>query len=388
MLGIDPNRVLIVTNSDNAQSNTDASDYIVKRGLTSRKLAFNFGTDNSAMDRGMLTGGAISHYLCQTAPYAGQAFTVAIANYVADNAIEAVILSTYTPCRVSFGGGVYTVSSFAGAASWWNANSSPLSYFDPTPRTRTTINQIVANVAQDWRPNRGNNPNSIIPHGRLGCPDYNNNTIAEVALNASVGPESIYTHAVTNGLVAETQDQTQKQHALTQSLAYSVVTAALQTLAFNWAKQIAMPFVANMGTDYAMNPASNPPLVLPGPLFALCLAVDFNGVNQTNLQNAFTCLAGAWGFNWTSNAGQFGQALLYNGGSAAALSFGEPFSDGIPQPQELFIYVSYYQVPAMLAHFLAYGNDMGSTTCGDPLYTPYKATGVRPPKPFMQPYTI
>ncbi len=82
-----------------------------------------------------------------------------------------------------------------------------------------------------------------------------------------------------------------------------------------------------------------------------------------------------------------GTDFLYNGGSAAVFTFGEPLSDGIPNPQELFIYATTYQMPLMLAHFLAHGNGMGSTVVGDPLYTPYLSTDVVPPKAWRLPHS-
>ncbi len=382
MLQIDTSKVLLIVNADNAQSISDANDYVIKRGLNSaHRLAFNFGTSNATLTETELRNGTTLQ--CQTAPYIGHAFFGAISDYIQTHAIEAVIVSTYTPSSVASGAAVYTLASHAGAASWYQTHTTGTPfYFTGSTPTRNTIETIINNVPDDWRPNGGSNPFGFVPHGRLGCPDYTNGTIAEVALRASIGVESIYTHAVTGALSAELVDHTNAQHALTQTLNYNIISASMNKTAFDWAKRLAMPNVANMGVDFVMNENATPPITLPAPLFALSLGVVYNGPD-TGLADAFTCASGAWGFVWTSSAGIFGTDVLYNGGAAAVLTMGEPFNNAIPYPNELFIYATAYQTSLALAHFLAYGNGMGSTVFGDPLYRPYLSTGVTPPKPWV-----
>ncbi len=388
MLQIDPSKVLLIVNSDNAQSIADADDYVVKRGLNAaHRLGFAFGTSNAILLPSQLkTSGGPA---CTTAPYTGQMFAPAIAAYQNANEIQAVIMSTYTPCRVdpqvvAQPGAVFTLAAYAGAARFFNtfgAGSSP-SYFSGDP-VRTTIEEIISTAPQDWIAVQSSSLGRV-PHGRLGCPDYTSGTIAEIALRGSLGGGSIYTRAVTKALVSEATSKTSVQHALTQVLDYSIISPADNTTAFNWAKRIAMPNVANMGVDYVLSNAGTPPITLPGPLFALCLAEEFN--SPLTIRDAFTCVDGAWGFMWTSSAGIFGDALLYNGGSAAIMTFGEPYNYGMPAPNEVFIYATRYQTSVMLAGFLGYGNGCGFTVCGDPLYRPYLSTPTTNPVLGVQPY--
>ncbi len=171
-------------------------------------------------------------------------------------------------------------------------------------------------------------------------------------------------------------------------MSYSLITAALNKLGFDQAQRLVFNLI-HMGVDASMSAAAGGSLSLPSSLFALCFANPFevSGWNYgATLANSFTCDPGAWGFIWTSSAGLLGADLLYNGASAAVLTFGEPYAGNIPHPQELFITATHYQLPLMLAHFLAHGTGMASTVCGDPLYTPYSSTITRAPKPWFAPH--
>jgi hypothetical protein len=323
MQTIDPQKVLLITNSNVAQSSIDADDYVIKRGLNSaHRLSFNFSTSNDLTLTQLKTGPSPT---CTTNGYTGQYFIDSVVSYVTNNGIEAVILSTYTPCRVD--SGYYTLSTVAGWAVGFNADLQ-LSYFDPTVSwgdanvieltSRNTIEKTIDYVTHDWKPvretysftrtftsgagnymyidsvtniligdrvtgngitgdvyvrqtpsisnpiiiltasftstpsgtytfHKGNTRNPLfrLPHGRLGCPDWSNTVVAELPLiNPPAEGTTVYTNAVTNALVAETQNHNTKVHALSQTNSYSWITQLGNKMAHDWAKRMGMPNVA------------------------------------------------------------------------------------------------------------------------------------------------
>ncbi len=385
-------RVLLVVNSDNAQSVADAADYATKRSLTGgHTIAFAFGTlggSNNFTLAQLLTSGGPA---CTTAPYAGQMFLPALAHYMADHDIDAVILSTFTPCGFNpqSSGKTYTLASVAGyAKQMFRFGSIPVSYFDEVNYVAVphdTVANIQANVCQNWHPFSSRNVAGALPHGMLGCPNFSTSTIAERPLRVSVGVESIYTHAVTKGLIAEALDHTPDLHLVTDNID---VTRAAQA-AF-WARQLAIANLRNAGNGVTYDPTGGGSWSGAMNVFAGC--GSFGSFVQSwafggTFADSFTVQPGGWYYQFVSNTGFLGTDFLYNGGSAAVFTFGEPLSDGIPNPQELFIYATTYKMPLMQAHFLAHSNGMGSTVVGDPLYTPYLSTDVVPPKAWRAPHS-
>lgn len=393
-------RVLLIVNSDSAQSLNDAQDYATRRSLIGgHVLAFNFGLANANTKTLSELNGITAGITCQTeGAYLGLYFVRAVRLYCTDNGIDAVIVSTFTPCKVSgfaapYSLAVYPLAAVAGFSLWFDGQQTmPPAHFDPFVNTVDSIDAVIAGAPATWRPlpvtpRNTRNPSRLIPHGRLGAPNYISTSVAEVGLRG--GATSVYDNAVTTALAGELVDNTLGEHCLTETLNYSVITAAKNKLAVDRARQLAMPTVRNMGVDYQMSEASGGSITVPNPVFATCLATPFNPNGFSfggPLADSFSCAAGAWGFIWTSGAGAFGGDLLYDGGAAAVMTSGEPYADGMPEPQDLFILATHYQIPLMLAHFLARGNGAGSTVCGDPLYAPYKSTNVTPPKPWSSPH--
>jgi hypothetical protein len=361
-------KVLLIVNSDSAQSIADANNYVGMRGLDPiHRLGFPWGTSNAVI----------------TATELKVSVVPTVAQYIVDHAIECVILSTYTPSSVN--PQVPLIVPTYALAAWLSAsvrlNNLPVGAvfgYWGAHQSRDTVDQVIANVEQDWYSYVVSSVFSYqLPHGRLGCPDYSNATIAESVLNAGGG--SIYTHAVAQAIAAEQVSHQLDMHLLTNVLGYSIITPQLNGLALQQANRRNFPNFVNVGAAFQPSDLTNGSATAPTTLFALCLANNWNSLDITN----FIAAPGAWGYNWTSSAGKFGANLLKAGAAAALLSFGEPFTTGLTPPEQLFIYATEYRATLALAAFLGFSNGMGYTVCGDPLYTPYAQLG-----PYVNPSSL
>lgn len=414
MQTIDLQKVLLITNNDNAQSKLDAADYISRRGLNpTHVLAFNFGTLGSVAYEQLIGTGSPA-IICQTSgAYLGKSFIEAIATYILNNDIDAVILSTYTTPELSINGGGWPLAAYAGAAVYYqyyySTGEDPVpGYYSPGVAAmvdkypavsgsdywstyRNTPTKIICSTAYNWK-DSSVNIKAYRPHGRLGSPT--NGSIQENTLRG--GATSIYNNAVTKALTAEQVDNKGNIHAFsdsTSNINYSpYMTPAMNDVAYQWCDTIGITNRVRLNDVYPPlsgqgylkdDPGGTPYTSFPGSIFALCVGDEFNNIsNYTTLQNSFTCSNGAWGFTWTSSSFVFGNALLYNGGSAALNTISEPFAYSLAFPHEVFHYATYYKMPLMLAQFHAYGTRspapyrgaLGFTVCGDPLYAPYKST--------------
>lgn len=101
-------KILVIYNADVAQSLADARDYIQRRKLNPDLLLgfhFNASFNHITVAQLMGTTGPRSAVptgspTCATAPYVGGFYLQTVAAFQDAHSIEAVILSTYTPCSV------------------------------------------------------------------------------------------------------------------------------------------------------------------------------------------------------------------------------------------------------------------------------------------------
>jgi hypothetical protein len=138
--------------------------------------------------------------------------------------------------------------------------------------------------------------------------------------------------------------------------------------------------------DFAI-PSFDP--ALP-PFFCMCLNVGWNtSPDDTNYHPrldadlAGRVLPGAWGYTWTSFAFIFGNALLRNGGSAALMSWNEPYAGYLLRAETMLWATAEVGMSLMEAAFTAdnggsYVGALGGggqggnvIVVGDPLYRPY-----------------
>lgn len=405
--------VLMVVNNDIAQSNTDADDYISRRGLTSRKLAFNFGAagvgTNQPTTTDVTTAGTIS---CQTAgAQSGLSFIAALTSYFNLNDIDCVICSTYTPGVVSsfnVGGntgmglpfstvaGLAKVITFIGITNMFNGGIGS-NYFNTNATLPTDLAKSFASssftLASTWL--GAAKPASAqigIPHGRLGC------TIGTTGSGTTIGGTTggkpvelpIYPQCVINAINAESTDNSQKMHVLTNNLSYAApMTVAANTLAYTWAKNAGMkvsnmgvdiPFPLNSGTGAAGSGFSTALGYSVGVIFGYCVGVAFNFdtsgwfISSNSYLNNYTAAQGGWWFNWTSSAYCTGFDFLAKGGSACIATVGEPYSTGMPQAHLVFLALTNLKCTMAAANYAGNWNNSAASVYGDPLYAPYRST--------------
>ena len=404
-------KVLMVVNNDIAQSNSDADDYISRRGLTSRKLAFNFGTagvgNNQPSATDITTSATIS---CQTAgAQSGLSFIAAISSYIRLNDIDCVICSTYTPAVVSpfnVGGNAGMALPFAtvaGLASTINAvgisnllNGGISDFFNTSATLPTDLAKsfgVSSNTRSSNWLNGTRNPTgtqTVIPHGRLGCNIGTSGSGTTIGGTYGGFPVElpIYPQCVIKAMLAEQQDNSQQLHVLTNNLQYTApMTTAANTLAYNWAKSNKMN-VSNFGVDIPLpsgggdgaNGFSTALGYSVGSIFGYCVGVQFNfgtsgwsyGVNSY-LSN-YSVAQGGWWFNWTSSAYCTGYDFMGKGGSAAIITVSEPYNVGMPQAHLVFLALTNLKCTMAAANFAGNWNCSAATVYGDPLYSPYKST--------------
>ncbi len=378
-------RVLMVTNSSIAQSNNNAIEYIALRGLVDRRMAFNLGTLTQINRTALLSGGSV---VCQTAPYAGLTFMAAFAAYYRNNEIDAVIFSTHMPCRVFVVNPPppsnnidSTLESYASqAASLESLTYIDFRFFNNGYVAPKTTSENVNVIVENWRPGEIKNKMRIIPHGRLGCPEYTATNITELSNPAL--PYPIWKFATMQALWRERKNnRSNGWHVLTNKINYEPnVSTKQNSFGYDLIVRSQYPYIQNESSS-DLSPASGGYFNVAGPLFAACFAYPFNVSGWSffgSLQQSFTCAPGAWGYIYTSFTGPFGISLLLNGASAALLTYAEPGATGIPRAQELFAAIFEYQIPIMLAAFLANSRGYGYSCCGDPLYAPYAHSSIRP----------
>lgn len=274
---IDPKKVLLIVNSDYPQSLADALDYVSRRGLTSTNiLSFNLGTTTTITTDILDISGTntTTPVRCNTSgTYWNQTFVTAISNFKNNNQVDGVILSTYTPHKLTGTSTYYgrdTLASFAGgASSSYRGGGLDTSYFCPNTTgfpydltslswfpgsqaatyARNTIERVYERVVNTWQVPAGStnslNPYKKVPHGRLGCPNLDSTTISEDSLLSYLGTSSIYNRAVTKGLEAETKNQLQSVHVLSQTVSYTVsggdgMTSWANSMAYEWSKRMGM----------------------------------------------------------------------------------------------------------------------------------------------------
>lgn len=302
MQQIDLQKVLLITNSDIAQSGLDAADYIIKRGLNPAfVLSFAFGT-NDILDKGTYpTLLYSSGPTCTTSGYSGRYFIPAVAAFCTANSIEAVILSTYTPSEVvpaatGVGGG-HPLGKFASLANYIVAQGIPtlnplsINYFDPFNRTAYwDYTKIIQNVTQNWKPGytttNPRNPNNIIPFGRLGNP-VTGGTIAEYGVDSRVNPtgKSAYQYAVDTALLGESQNQLATQQGLTTTLKYG-------DYATPESNQVAYDYAINYGLniaklDYSLHTILPVYIYAADPVIPITSATGFPASGVVRIDNEY-----------------------------------------------------------------------------------------------------
>lgn len=447
-MAIDPTKVLVIINTNSAlvvTSRGNADYYANARGLGSpyyNLMGFDFGPtvnqmlcfdgiDNfvgpsfSSSPPTVVTTGPGGY----TSLYSSLPFIQAIAKFIKDHAIQAVLVECNVPPFVSPNQGdsyVYNVpiESYIGNAPYYSAGV-PVAPNQPIPYLYANYPHAVATPV----------PTRVLPKYGAGTTRYldaTSDTSGSTRIGNAVG--GLYTPGYTSGYFkvnslsipsgkigypgasssevrrcvddavwAETQDNRNKLHVLGGSI-YKEQTRESPTIHSLYASNgfTSMGHFTGSAPDYPeytglavnqenfQNAANNPVLFFAmvysnGPQNIMYNVPpgtypDFHGntFTITTAQNLYLntqVLRGGWGYNWQSSAYLFGTTILLKGGCAAVMnSHCEPYIGGIPGMAEFAAGIFYGQSMCE-ALFNNYDmQNLTTTVCGDPLYRPYAKT--------------
>lgn len=362
--------VLIIHNSSNAQSLTDAQAYVAARGLSANYMGVNWGTVNNVPTNAQMNDGT---YSIQSLVYKGVADTsfngINLGNSGGLKAVQSkykfdgVILSTLTPMQYKPAnwnpGAGFPYLTIPGAMGLWLTTGLDADFAVPG-----------------------------LPNGRLGCPHdtasaFNWNTEMTVRAGGSA-----LTQCVTNGVASEANYNVNLPILTcsglgTQGGASGGATNNISTFAATFfdstyfAKFYAtlaepntittdlgnvFPFWTSLSYDFING-------VVPTPinLYALIGPLDFNNPALTDpttgsYSNNYRVQAGGWTLAWYSFQFYWAMNFIYNGGSAAFTTIEEPFAQGIIDPLQTYLKLLAGASMMECVGPLNYGTDLACAT--------------------------
>jgi hypothetical protein len=411
-----------IVNNDFAQSLTDTQWYIGKRGLPTNYLAFNFGSSgNGALGGGTNSDayytGSSGTITCQAAvingasvfvsgSYSGNSMHTAWQKFATASGCDSVICSTHTPhlFQVAVDNPTYQ----ANLPAYMGSDVSP-----PLPTGRLGCPNTVSTGFQSpaWGNQTGTNQGEL--------PSKANSYTLVSDSGVSVSP-MLY-QCVTRAIAAEAINNLSKNHWASSTLSYTpYITTANNSAILAWLQAQGFSTIDLNGSttsatsvnsiNFFGGSVTNPP-----GLFALCIGSSLFNTSGTapgseGFSSNYSTLPGAWCYTWNSFNAHLGYDLLYNGGSAAICSAGEPSGAGLVDPlgvllplvaqQAQIIYASgYCSLSSISLGSGTYPANPGAygalfegfnftsipttpvftakprlTVIGDPLYRPYKNT--------------
>lgn len=373
-----PDDWLMLYNTDNASSLSDAQWYAGQRGLKADYMGFNFGAGYPNLLVADCNSGPI---VCQTGStqfrgatdntWAGLNLVPAVQGYFSKYKNGGILAATFTPNGVNDGTGYAPLCAYAA--------------------TRAINIDLQTSLA----------------HGRMG---FIGDVTKSVEYVSKAGG-SLFRTAVANALAAEAVSHLDHAHWGSNSSACTYPPYIQQsdvTGLLTWMQSQGFPSV-NLGVDYPFNSGlGNDWLtgtVVGAPnLFAFVEAGaafnTYSGYNGAAPYTAnYTALQGAWGFTWASSAFQFLADLFWNGGVGGVACIAEPFAGGLRNP--IYLLQSLVAQRLTLAEAVQtttfYGQAVNTesgvgyvaapcyytTAFGDPLYKPYKSTPAPAQLPFF-----
>jgi hypothetical protein len=395
------NKVLIVYNSQIQNSLDVANYYIQARGLESHLIGINFSTDTVL------------------------SMVTQIGNYIDLHAIDFLILSSNTPVTIVPGiiGGVqyvgnYTTANFLSSSLFFKRQINDPNYSSSArvDLTDTIMNGGTAfNVAIDdtigahYRGNTGKQTyNDVIPHGRLGCPEF---FTASTALRINNGETfALCQRIIDDAIWAENNVEASRRLMLGVYNRTPSINEFDQWLAKEAFLQmnvgdfdyITIPnghsttrtnasFFNSKSPKYSGNAkyiknqnADNSTLVpshdysnywayvgaaVMNPITSGAIAAQERSALNAALNGQVK--RGAWGYEDTSFC-TYPLTIIANGGCGAIGAYVEPLDNGIPRCSQVIALAS-------LGYSLAEINYLStplihqSTATGDPLYRPFGA---------------
>ncbi len=413
---LNTNNIIIVVNSNIANSNSDAIWYCGQRNIpTNNIIQVNFANNYALYFNDLIRNVSPNNVTIQNGTFAGLPVFQGISAMVANGTCQGVILSTYTPAIVTSNvASAWGLPSFFGAANYlWNLYSVSLPSgninIPACPNPGSTLYPMSGNTAGNYN-QYSLTPLSYIqaannltmPFGRLGYPNNQVTYISELApVNTpyTAFGESIFQRAVRLALLSEANNNYLQPHWLSNDIGDATYftsntnVAALNTAinkSMNVAVTVSSLNVTNQVTSvYNIVDFRNNNVGYAPPLFAYAVNGSTNSQLSTNLPPSgyamysnYSCLPGAWAATWYSFSFELISGVLQNGGSAGIATLNEPLAPYISYPSDIFYQAVSQHCELMVCNWWSRTwtsqFPMGTSAYGDPLYTPYNVVQNQP----------
>lgn len=314
--------VLLLSNASIAQSALDANWYIGLRGLKDHHLRITMGNTERTFTSTELNGCVVA---TNGLTWDGQVISDFDGMGVF-NALQSIV----TDGGMRMDGLIASTHTHMTQAATVNGTISGV--------LAQACNQRLAGVTSD-----------VIPHGRLGAPSGNLED-PRFEMVARSGTRMVE-QAVANAIAAETRYNKFEPHWLSTASAGSLLLgdqygfdAAYYAELMSFARAQGLNWTVDVGLDYHHGTADADDLldgVTPGPpnLFMWCMPNSSwnEPVPYTDpvYKDNFHIRPGGWSCHWYSNQQIWARYFLWNGGSAAFSTVGEPLTTGIRDPRQV-----------------------------------------------------
>ena len=386
-IGIDPQKVLVLVNSDvPSMSEPTADYYIIRRGLNAaHKMLKALGTSETVV-AGTDGIDPATFYNNVVLP---------VANYIDANDIEAVICSARVPHLTNaipsptattvstasvLGAARYIRDTEGGMVRGTAANTIEPTFetmapgtdwfyepFDQTFGASTT--KIGNNKFLDFR-----TQSISLPYGRIGLPRFD----PLIAVENSTDTVRIIDDAIANdgvGIAGGEVHLGYHDRELPDITGYQAELARQALVAHGVATK---HYIRSYSVDWPAAPAESYSFAnmnsgsLTETAFGMVGAAIANQPVDSPYKDSYTWVPGSWGFEATSDGMNFMGTMLKNGACAAIGATQEPQADGVNQTN-LFI------LNLLMGRSICEAMLFGKTKLpwfmdcwGDPLYAPYK----------------
>lgn len=366
---INPEKVLLIVNSDVALSTQAADYYVAARGLNAaHRLSFAFGT---GLNSSILSANVFTSLITP------------VADYMVANSIEAVFCSAGVPQNQEKpdGAGVLNVSlaNLLGHAKYYkNAGTADGSFtYWPKYTTNASVSYgqpmyIRPRTSYLWK----GNPDWV-PFGRIGLPKFDaavpdeTLVLTQRIIDDALANEHSYKSAANLPVHFGLHDRTNNINALSFEFARQCMVAANvptrhYRLTYNAAWTIQPPADSySRATMIAgtLNPTER--------AWGMVGSAIMNEVVGAAYINSYEILPGAWGYEATSYGSFLAANAILAGGCAFCGTALEPYDVGVIKPYEFVEHLlNGFSMAEAMTFCGAVGG--GQMDCwGDPLYRPF-----------------
>ena len=385
-IGIDPQKVLLIVNSDVALSDQMADYYITARGLNAtHKITKSLGTHETVVSG---TDGVDpdTFYTNVVLP---------IANYIDVNAIEAVICSARVPhlvdakpdpvattaCTSSVLGAARYIRDIEGGMIRGTGSNIIQPHFvtmqfesgwfyDPVEVSfGLSTTNVGNNKFLDFRTQF-----ISLPYGRLGLPRFD----SAIAVENSTDTQRMIDDAVAKDGVGSAGGEI---HIGYHDRSLPDITGYQAELVRQYAVSAgitAKHYIRSYSTDWPAAPPESYSFddmnagILNESAFGMLGAAIANQNIDSSYKDSYTWVQGSWGFEATSAGNNFMGTMLKNGACTAIGAVQEPLSDGVNQVNNFFVNLLKGRAICEAMLFGKTKLPWYMDCWGDPLYAPYE----------------